>query len=812
MAPPKRIASDSIPNSNVGDYTSTKKRRRDDVDGDDDNDNDSSNINNDAIMDDDIVTAVDDDSTPMTGTGTKRRKASAIATAVPSISSSNTVPIVPQQHQHEQDRAAITYSSSTNIPTPQSRHQAGRGIPTMQNLKMPSAHTPGKNRPTTIMSSTMTPGVSVSTPIPDPNIVSKPPQPPNQRLLQVPTITTTTSSSTVTNRLVLNTPTAAQATASKTTVKVETVTEDDSHEGIRLHATSTIPETPTGLGASDKDVSLLEKLLKVILAFKQIQSPIAWLFLLIIPQLLVYNPILSMIKTTSGNGMIIYKGIFGTISSFNIEPNTTAGNLSVIITNDTFATIETLNDPKEEMVSVMTIKKDIDTFKSLLEELTTSQETVKQIQQSLDEAIEHNFQKISTPAPKLVPSTSIGASTPESIINTMRDTVNELQMLASVIENPNVTGHYTSQELLLLQSIRDKLIDESKLVDLTKLELWDMSNVTNMGSEETATTCAGASAVTETAINATNAVFADNVTDWIKGVLTTALEKVQAIVSNEDTQATSAIKSWIRHETNIILETLHLKSNATPAIGTGTDNNSADGTDGTDKNSTTPGPTSISKFRALVKTRLEIENADQTGRVDYAMVANGAKVITTGQAATSRSLVQDMPLLNKLAHVLQVRFYGYGPDIALTPTYPMNALGQCWAFAPTKPAVNDDKPLGMLTVQLAKPIYVDEIVIEHPYYEITDRMSTAPRSVTIYGYEDPLAQRSSKRYALGTFEFVVDTDSPRLQFFPIPVDDDNEIPLLRAVSLVIESNWGADYTCLYRFRVHGVEEEEEEDI
>jgi K+/H+ antiporter YhaU regulatory subunit KhtT len=116
---------------------------------------------------------------------------------------------------------------------------------------------------------------------------------------------------------------------------------------------------------------------------------------------------------------------------FRIEPNTTAGSFFVIITNVTVATIETLNDTKEEMVSVMTIRKDIDTIKSLLEELTLSQETVKQIQQSLEEAIENIFQKISTPAPKLVSSTSIGASTPESIINTMRDTVNELQMLAN---------------------------------------------------------------------------------------------------------------------------------------------------------------------------------------------------------------------------------------------------------------------------------------------------------------------------------------------------------------------------------------------
>jgi hypothetical protein len=29
------------------------------------------------------------------------------------------------------------------------------------------------------------------------------------------------------------------------------------------------------------------------------------------------------------------------------------------------------------------------------------------------------------------------------------------------------------------------------------------------------------------------------------------------------------------------------------------------------------------------------------------------------------------------------------------------------------------------------------------------------------------------------------------------------VPKLKAVSLAVDSNWGADFTCLYRFRVHG---------
>ena len=43
-----------------------------------------------------------------------------------------------------------------------------------------------------------------------------------------------------------------------------------------------------------------------------------------------------------------------------------------------------------------------------------------------------------------------------------------------------------------------------------------------------------------------------------------------------------------------------------------------------------------------------------------------------------------------------------------------------------------------------------------------------------------------------------------MQEFVIPADISGTIvPPLHAITLAVDSNWGSEYSCLYRFRVHG---------
>ena len=51
----------------------------------------------------------------------------------------------------------------------------------------------------------------------------------------------------------------------------------------------------------------------------------------------------------------------------------------------------------------------------------------------------------------------------------------------------------------------------------------------------------------------------------------------------------------------------------------------------------------------------------------------------------------------------------------------------------------------------------------------------------------------------------LDTDES-LQEYKVKTTDDHgkPVPKLRSIVLAIDSNWGAEYSCLYRFRVHNI--------
>jgi Sad1 / UNC-like C-terminal len=228
-----------------------------------------------------------------------------------------------------------------------------------------------------------------------------------------------------------------------------------------------------------------------------------------------------------------------------------------------------------------------------------------------------------------------------------------------------------------------------------------------------------------------------------------------------------------------------------------------------------------------ILVRLEVDRADSTGMLDYASLKNGAHILYGGKRGTSKSLIDDLPLFNRIMHQAKLRFYGFGPETALTATYPPNALGQCWSFRQpslkeqlkerqlyrSEKGVPDDfkrGSLGTLTIQLPKPVFVSSVVIEHVPKQLTDQADSAVRSFRVVGYEDDAA--STKAWNLGVFEYSMqkNANNEYLQEFDVATSAfGNEIPALQSISLAIDSNWGHDYTCLYRFRVHGEEDEDE---
>jgi Sad1 / UNC-like C-terminal len=191
-------------------------------------------------------------------------------------------------------------------------------------------------------------------------------------------------------------------------------------------------------------------------------------------------------------------------------------------------------------------------------------------------------------------------------------------------------------------------------------------------------------------------------------------------------------------------------------------------------------------LRRVIEQRFSLEAAGGDGRIDYAAMGHGGRVVSA-----SLSLVDDLPLLNRLAAFWKLRFYGHGPSVALTPSG--GALGHCWSL------VGDS---GQLTVQLGRAIQVQSVVIEHVAAAAQVVAPSAPRAFRVFGYESANATvvtGDPDSSALGTFEFDYSKAKGGHMEFPV------RKTAVQFVRLQIDSNWGNpdNYTCLYRFRVHG---------
>jgi len=228
----------------------------------------------------------------------------------------------------------------------------------------------------------------------------------------------------------------------------------------------------------------------------------------------------------------------------------------------------------------------------------------------------------------------------------------------------------------------------------------------------------------------------------------------------------------------------------------------------------------------IIQSQLETHRADTTGIYDSASLKNGAEIIYGGKRGTSKSLIDELPVLNRILQNSKLRFYGFGPEAALTATYPPNTLGQCWSFrqTPLKDQLkerelfeNDDSVpndfkrgnFGTMTIRLSEPTQVYSIIIEHPPFHMTEQAESSIRSFRVVGYEDEMA--SSKSWNLGSFEYSLkenmENNAYLQEFETATTVFGKAIPPLNAISLAIDSNYGHEYACLYRFRVHGTEEQ-----
>ncbi|XP_076265202.1 klaroid protein-like [Rhynchophorus ferrugineus] len=255
--------------------------------------------------------------------------------------------------------------------------------------------------------------------------------------------------------------------------------------------------------------------------------------------------------------------------------------------------------------------------------------------------------------------------------------------------------------------------------------------------------------------------------DWLKSIFVAKLEMeyyIGNVSSNMDDKITSLIKAnshMIMDQIAAKLAEFNIKHSS-------------------NEYSNTVSELSENDIKKVVKNVLAIYDADKTGLVDFAMESMGGQILTTRCTELYHSG-------KAVVSILGVPLW-YPRNSPRTIIRPSIAPGECWAF--------QNFP-GFVVIKLSTKIKLEAFSMEHISRLLVPegKIDSAPKQFEVYGLQE---ENDRNPILLGTFTY--DYNGDPLQFFPI-----NSFGLIfDMVELRVTSNHGnPNYTCLYRFRVHG---------
>uniref|UniRef100_A0A8C2Q3E7 Zgc:152977 n=1 Tax=Cyprinus carpio TaxID=7962 RepID=A0A8C2Q3E7_CYPCA len=183
----------------------------------------------------------------------------------------------------------------------------------------------------------------------------------------------------------------------------------------------------------------------------------------------------------------------------------------------------------------------------------------------------------------------------------------------------------------------------------------------------------------------------------------------------------------------------------------------------------------------IVNNAMKLYSEDRTGLVDYALESGGGSIIST---RCSESFDTKTALLSLFG--LPLWYFSQSPRVVIQPdVHP----GNCWAFKGSQ---------GYLVIGLSMKIVPTAFSLDHMPKSLspTGNISSAPREFNVYGLDD---EQQEEGQLLG--QFIYDEDGDALQTFFVS----EEVPRgFQIIEMKVLSNWGhPEYTCVYRFRVHG---------
>ncbi|XP_036615235.1 SUN domain-containing protein 2 isoform X2 [Trichosurus vulpecula] len=183
----------------------------------------------------------------------------------------------------------------------------------------------------------------------------------------------------------------------------------------------------------------------------------------------------------------------------------------------------------------------------------------------------------------------------------------------------------------------------------------------------------------------------------------------------------------------------------------------------------------------IVNEALKRYSEDRIGLVDYALESSGASIISTRCSETYDTRTALLSLFG-----IPLWYHSQSPRAILQPDV---QPGNCWAFR---------GPQGFAVVRLSARIHLTAVTLEHVPKALSpvSNIPSAPKDFVILGLSE---DSQSEGVALGHFTY--DNAGESIQTFHF---QGNDTAPYQVVELRILSNWGhPEYTCIYRFRVHG---------
>ncbi|KAF6340561.1 Sad1 and UNC84 domain containing 2 [Rhinolophus ferrumequinum] len=184
--------------------------------------------------------------------------------------------------------------------------------------------------------------------------------------------------------------------------------------------------------------------------------------------------------------------------------------------------------------------------------------------------------------------------------------------------------------------------------------------------------------------------------------------------------------------------------------------------------------------RHIVSQALKRYSEDRIGMVDYALESGGASVISTRCSETYETKTALLSLFG-----IPLWYHSQSPRVILQPdVHP----GNCWAF---------QGPQGFAVVRLSARIRPTAVTLEHVPKALSPNstISSAPKDFAVFGFDEDLQQQGT---LLGQFTYDQDGEPIQTFYFQDPKAS------YQVVELRVLTNWGhPEYTCVYRFRVHG---------